>query len=236
LAKNKLIFISEIIIFIIKNNIMSKALFYAHDGSGRDTYIGFNSGGFQRIPKPLFLSENPNAKNISTYMSFNLKTARLSNFAILPQRHKYCGDGTGRDSYVMKNGGGSTKDNKSRSQLLHEYAKTKILYEKNKSRGMGLSLADTFSVPRIPAAHQPNFRLRKNISMGNLNGTTRSKAGDSPVVAKTELTRNRIKPQIMQRRVNLRGSRNQVLSMDSMAFESITTKHGSKPFFNIRGC
>jgi hypothetical protein len=215
---------------------MSKALFYAHDGSGRDTYIGFNSGGFQRIPKPLFLSQNSNTKNISTYMSFNLKTARLSNFAILPQRHKYCGDGTGRDSYVIKNGKGSTKDNKSRSQILHEYANNKISFEKNKKRGMGLSLADTFSVPRIPAAHQPNFRLRKNISSGNLTGTTRSKAGDSPVKAKTELSRNTSMPKIMQRRANIRGWRNQMLSMDSGAFESIVTKHGSRPFFNIRGC
>jgi hypothetical protein len=215
---------------------MSKALFYAHDGSGRDTYIGFNSGGFQRIPKPLFLSENSNAKNISTYMSFNLKTARLSNFAILPQGLKYCGDGTGRDSYVIKNGGGSIKDNKSRSQLLNEYAKNKISFEKNKKRGMGLSLADTFSVPRIPAAHQPNFRLRKNVSLGNLVGTTSSKAGDSPVVAKAELSQSPSKPKIMQRRTNLRGMRNQVLSMNSKAFECIIAKHGTKPFFNIHGC
>lgn len=78
---------------------------YIPDGSGRDGYINFNSGGFSRfIPRQLIPSSyeiiRPAVRNTVRDIS---KTSWT---------FKYKSDGSGRDSYILQGSGGLQRDYK----------------------------------------------------------------------------------------------------------------------------
>ena len=73
---------------------------YSGDGTGRDSYIILNNGGLTREPK----------KNMM--LKAVIKSSRdLRPIVSKPTpTFKYRSDGTGRDSYVLKNSGGLVQD------------------------------------------------------------------------------------------------------------------------------
>ena len=89
---------------------------YGTDGRGRDTYIGYNNGGFWKENiygihyKPNYPIYHP-PKTIS--------------FHYEPAPFTYYSDGTGRDTYVIKNNAGLTKKFKSLNQYrLKDFLRT----------------------------------------------------------------------------------------------------------------
>lgn len=79
-----------------------KYIQYYPDGSGRDSYINSNSGGFSRfMPKQLI-------QGYSSYPRspvYNFRDLRKTSWAI-----KYKSDGSGRDTYIISNSGGLSYD------------------------------------------------------------------------------------------------------------------------------
>ena len=95
---------------------------YPPDGSGRDRYVAYNNGGFFDKNSN---SLNSNQNNKQTGTSFDTKIDykySLSPSIKAPNFH-YHGDGTGRDSYIITNGGGLFYDSKS----LNSYKLTDFL-------------------------------------------------------------------------------------------------------------
>lgn len=89
---------------------------YGTDGRGRDTYIGYNNGGFWKENiygihyKPNYPIYHP-PKTIS--------------FHYEPAPFTYYSDGTGRDTYVINNNAGLTKQFKSLNQYrLKDFLRT----------------------------------------------------------------------------------------------------------------
>ena len=70
---------------------------YESDGLGRDTYISFNNGGFWR-------SNVYNIKYKQSYPYFKQTNYRSLGHMAAP--FTYYSDGSGRDSYILKNNGG----------------------------------------------------------------------------------------------------------------------------------
>jgi hypothetical protein len=77
---------------------------YTVDGAGRDTYIGYNNGGFwnNRIP--------PGTPYESTTSASNRYRIRNVPKQVAP--FKYYSDGSGRDSYILINSGGLKREAK----------------------------------------------------------------------------------------------------------------------------
>ena len=75
-----------------------KVSVYRGDGSGRDSYIKFNNGGFRKI-----LTNNYRHDFSSAGADLPARTGITPKFAI------YKSDGYGRDSYVYSNSGGFFK-------------------------------------------------------------------------------------------------------------------------------
>lgn len=90
---------------------------YSPDGEGRDTYIGYNNGGFwnNRIPPGTpFESSTP----ASTRYRFRGIARQTAPF-------KYYSDGSGRDSYILLNSGGLVRESKPLSQYhLKDFLRT----------------------------------------------------------------------------------------------------------------
>ena len=84
--------------------IKTKYVQYFADGSGRDSYINSNSGGFSKIIKP---NSNYNRYKIikpqSSYSS--VKNIPKESWTV-----RYKSDGSGRDSYILQGSGGLQKD------------------------------------------------------------------------------------------------------------------------------
>lgn len=110
------------------------------DGTGRDTYIGVNSGGLKKCEKPLKICQSSGSIFKPKLMNFTCKTPKLKDYKIVNQGIKYFGDGSGRDAYVITNGGGTLKNPKSRSQFLKDYAENKITFEKTKDLNQSSSM------------------------------------------------------------------------------------------------
>ena len=95
---------------------------YPPDGTGRDRYVAYNNGGFFDKNKTSF---NANQNNKQTGTSFDTKIDykyTISPSVKAPNFH-YHGDGTGRDSYIISNGGGLFYDSRS----LNSYKLTDFL-------------------------------------------------------------------------------------------------------------
>ena len=73
---------------------------YESDGRGRDTYISYNNGGFwkENINK-ILPRENYNTYRYRPFVSLSHRTAPFS----------YYSDGSGRDTYILKDNSGLTK-------------------------------------------------------------------------------------------------------------------------------
>lgn len=140
---------------------------YQSDGTGRDSYIGINSGGFEKKFKPLCNVFNvaTNLNRVSD-MKFRVKKNHPSDLKIINKAIKYAGDGNGRDSYVIVDYGGSVKKHKSRHQLLKEYTENKIAAQHNRTR----SQKSFTGMPNF-TTKRPEFQgnvLHKIHSQGNV--------------------------------------------------------------------
>ena len=79
-------------------------ILYSADGQGRDLYISSNSGGFcKKYSHGLEVKEN--------YPS-NVKF-KYANVGVHPAPMVYRSDGSGRDSYILREAGGLRKEAKS---------------------------------------------------------------------------------------------------------------------------
>jgi len=115
--------------------MIPKTSSYHNDGTGRDSYIGVNSGGLKTTFRPLCNVFNTATNlNRASDMKFRLKKYKPSNLKIIQTGVKYHGDGTGRDQYVLSDYGGTVKIHKSRAQILKDYTINKEEAKKNKSR------------------------------------------------------------------------------------------------------
>lgn len=113
----------------------AKCSFYQSDGTGRDNYIGHNSGGFRHDFKPMINTFNNSTKiDRSSNMRFRVKTREPSDLKIINSGVKYAGDGTGRDSYIIVDYGGTVKKHIARNQLLKNYQENK--QQANHNRAM----------------------------------------------------------------------------------------------------
>lgn len=85
-----------------------KFILYSPDGHGRDLYISSNSGGFcKKYSHALEIPETYPAK-----VKFKFTQAKLH-----PAPLVYRSDGSGRDSYILREAGGLRKDVKSLSSF-----------------------------------------------------------------------------------------------------------------------
>jgi len=107
---------------------------YFGSGTGRDSYIIKNNGGFNRVDKP-------NMEHTGVHLrQYNSNVARQ---APTPSKDAstfyYQSDGTGRDTYVLKNNGGlrpeynirNSGDNVFRNSLRDGSDKQYVKYFKN---------------------------------------------------------------------------------------------------------
>jgi hypothetical protein len=76
---------------------------YTSDGKGRDTYIFHNNGGFDKNVSLSHLTPNYNQFRGKQFYNCRRNVAPL----------KYRSDGTGRDSYILKEHGGLEREFKS---------------------------------------------------------------------------------------------------------------------------
>lgn len=111
-----------------------KYIQYYPDGSGRDSYINSNSGGFSRfMPKQLI-------QNYSSYPRapvYNFKDLRKTSWAI-----KYKSDGSGRDSYIISNSGGLVYDWKEGIKFDKSLRTTNSNINKTKYTDLRISKSD----------------------------------------------------------------------------------------------
>jgi hypothetical protein len=72
--------------------IFHKTVHYGSDGTGRDTYILLNNGGFE--------SKAPVLKNKIDYNKNSSGPRKITN-PFVPKTVHYFSDGTGKDSYIV---------------------------------------------------------------------------------------------------------------------------------------
>ena len=77
-----------------------KAFIYNTDGTGRDTYIGFNSGGNTMGNFPTAAAKG------GAFRSIEARQYRIAGVGDSAKKLHYQVDGTGRDSYIHINAGG----------------------------------------------------------------------------------------------------------------------------------
>ena len=78
---------------------------YKTNGSGRDTYIDSNNGGFSVLNEPVKMTKP------GTFLPV-LKRIRENKSTIDSKTICYRTDGTGRDSYIGRNNGGFSNPSK----------------------------------------------------------------------------------------------------------------------------
>jgi hypothetical protein len=69
-----------------------KTVHYGSDGTGRDTYVLINNGGFEK--------EKPVLKHPKQY-PVNSGGSRIYSNPYIPKTVHYFSDGTGKDSYIV---------------------------------------------------------------------------------------------------------------------------------------
>ena len=97
----------------LKRTLKTRYVPYPPDGSGRDRYIAYNNGGF--FNKNNTFNSNQNNKQTGTAFDTKIDYKFLVSPSVKVPSFHYHGDGTGRDSYIMSNGGGLFYDSKSLS-------------------------------------------------------------------------------------------------------------------------
>jgi hypothetical protein len=224
----------------------SKNSFYMFDGSGRDTYIGVNSGGLKKCDKPLKICQSSGSIFKPQIMNFNPKTPKLKDYKIVHQGIKYPGDGSGRDSYVITNGGGTLKNPKFRSQFLKDYAENKITFEKTKDLnrsssvfgllgqsgskgGVGVGKART-SVAHLNEIGRPLVRN----GVGEIDRSMKIRDRyQARFRSANEEGSCLVLPALNIAKKNVRGFKNFFSNGNGSNVEFITSKHGSHPFINF---
>ena len=86
-----------------------RANIYNTDGTGRDTYVSLNSGGFTVMNSP---TRHPKSSSFSVGSSPpNMKRGGVSGSGGSPAKLiHYSNNGTGRDSYIAFKDGGFTQN------------------------------------------------------------------------------------------------------------------------------
>lgn len=161
---------------------------------------------------------------------------------------KYFGDGSGRDAYVITNGGGTLKTKKTRGQILKDYSENKISFEKNREASLQTSVLS-------PITHHASTKSlfghskKLSTSVAHLNDIGRPMVKENlGPVARTMKIRNKygerfqsqgsegsclVLPALNIAKKNVRGYKHFIQSMDEDNCEFITCKHGSRPFINF---
>jgi hypothetical protein len=111
--------------------------YYKSDGSGRDTYVSYNSGGIWHSLRP---REIDNRITLSTYMPAHVSKKNLGDMR--PSFAHYHGDGTGRDSYVIEKYGGIVKNDP--EYLNYSYNQRGRPFKMNNSKLMQKSTSSMF--------------------------------------------------------------------------------------------
>jgi hypothetical protein len=123
----------------------AKTSFYGYDGSGRDSYIGINSGGLRYCEEPLkYTRPQANMRN-NKALCYDLKSVGLGNLKIKHHATRYYGDGTGRDVYIGTDYGGTLKGRLGDQDVMKEFMLSRSLADKNAMKCMQVS----FSTPKL---------------------------------------------------------------------------------------
>ena len=101
-----------------------RANIYNTDGTGRDTYIGSNSGGFTIMNQPTIQQKS----SAFSLPAINVKRSGLGMGTPAKPLH-YHNNGTGRDSYIYANHGGFTS-NYSQQNAADAYVSSLRTYSK----------------------------------------------------------------------------------------------------------
>jgi hypothetical protein len=227
--------------------MMSKSSFYMFDGTGRDTYIGVNSGGLKKCEKPLKICQSSGSFFKPKLMNFTCKTPKLKDYKIVHQGIKYFGDGSGRDAYVITNGGGTIKNPKFLSQFLKDYAENKITFEKTKDLNQSSSVFSPIGLGSSKSFS--GLRKKHSTSVAHLNdiGRPMNCGGASPMdngmkIRDKYQTRFRsankngsslVLPSVNIGKKGFRGYKRFHSSGNENNLEFITSKHGSHPFISF---
>ena len=110
--------------------------FYREDGTGRDSYIGRDSGGYRVNYKPFTKDLNCSNKfNRYSDMKFNVAPKVGTDLKIINARVKYTGNGSGRDGYVTDDYGGTVKKFTEQNLQLRQFKDNKLEMNKNRQKG-----------------------------------------------------------------------------------------------------
>lgn len=159
------------------------------------------------------------------------------DFKITQSGIKYYGDGSGRDTYVSDNYGGTIQYKPTRNKIMADYIQNKVSFDQNKSH----ALSSVMGTPNIVVGKNAFYKVRSRINISGLNDIGRPKfdtlEGESPK-RRVNLKANRLStiptlPNIHQKKQNARGFRCAQKSYDEGKFEHIMSKHGSYPFFKV---
>lgn len=144
-----------------------KYIQYYPDGSGRDSYINSNSGGFSRfMPKQLIqkYSSYPRAP------VYNFKDLRKTSWAI-----KYKSDGSGRDSYIISNSGGLVYDWKEGVKFDKSLRTTNSNINKTKYTDLRISKSDFANSLKIKKIQDSVTNRLYTANTNSLNSNCRFK-------------------------------------------------------------
>ena len=216
-----------------------KNSFYHCNGTGRDSYISVNSGGFRQCEEPLKMCFSSN-KHQPRSLSVSLMDPIKKNTKITNTAYKYYGDGSGRDTYVSTDYGGTVKHRPLRNKLMADYIQGKISFDKNKHNNM----ASVMSTPKIMAGKAAHYRVKSKFDISNLNEIGRPifetqclspKPSGSKFFDEVKAQQLNTLPALPRQRFNKfsRGGTLAHQSYNEGKFEHIMAKHGSYPFFNV---
>ncbi|KAL4471515.1 hypothetical protein ABPG74_008408 [Tetrahymena malaccensis] len=113
-----------------------KCRIYNVDGSGRDTYISFNSGGYIRAHAANY--QLTNIKN-----SNRTPSSCIARVPVQSKYNHYKSDGTGRDSYISYNSGGFVNPQMNFTTKLRDYP------EIRQKRSNSFDISYTMRLPSI---------------------------------------------------------------------------------------
>jgi hypothetical protein len=131
---------------------------YTTDGLGRDTYISFNNGGF-------WTSNIKEIKYTPNYPVYHNENYHSLGHSAAP--FKYYSDGSGRDSYIIKDSGGLKRDHNPLSGYhLKDFLRTPgdCVYkaQKNPTRN-GMRIQTHFVSPKELAMNNQRRRIEKGL-------------------------------------------------------------------------
>ena len=100
---------------LIKRTMRTNIVLYKSNGKDRDSYIIYNNGGFWKDIKPINQNDN------SFRQPFKSNHSPGASPGKTPPVWTYHSDGSGRDTYILYNGGGLIKKFKSMAEKLKNF-------------------------------------------------------------------------------------------------------------------